>query len=80
MFGCFLVCEMKMIAGRKKGFARDTSDIQAGAAQLLVFFNQRGLKSELAGADSGDVATRTGADNNDVKFVHGLPVNPLKKW
>ena len=72
MFGGFLLCEMKMIAGSEKGFARNTSDIEAGAAQLLIFLDQRSLKSELSRANSSDVPAGPGADDYDVKFIHGF--------
>ena len=66
MFGCFLFCENKMIAGSQQSFARNAADIQAGTAEVLVLLDQCGLKAELTRANSGNVATRTGADDYDI--------------
>jgi len=68
-----------MIAGSKQRFARNTADVQAGPAEFLIFLDERGLEPELAGANGRDVPARAGADNYDIKLVHGLRLNPLKK-
>jgi hypothetical protein len=59
--------EMKHFGGMQEGFARDAANVQAGAAQVFVFFNQGGFESELSGANRGDVATGSGSDYNAIK-------------
>ena len=71
MFGRFFFCKNKMVAGGEKRFARDAADVEAGAAEFFIFFDDGGLESELGGADGGDIAARTGADDDDVEFIHG---------
>ena len=48
------------------GLGRDAADVQAGAAQLVVFFNERGFQSVLTGADRGGVPGRPAADDGHV--------------
>ena len=62
--------EHEMIARSEKRFARDTAHIQAGAAQFLVFFDERGLQPKLSGADRSDVTAWPRPDNNDIEFSH----------
>ena len=71
VFGRFLFCKNKMVAGGEQRLARDAADIEAGAAEFIVLFDDGGFESELRGADGGDVAARTGADDDDVEFIHG---------
>ena len=61
-----------MIARSEQRFARDAADVQTGAAELLVLFDNGGLQSELPGADGGDITARSGADDDDIKFFHVL--------
>ncbi len=45
---------------------RDAADVQAGAAKLRIFFNNRGLQAVLAGANRRGVATRATPNHNQV--------------
>src|SRR5262249_16883682 len=45
---------------------RDAADVQAGAAEVAVFFDQGNLQSILAGANGGGVSGRAAADDGDV--------------
>ena len=45
---------------------RNAADVQAGAAEERVFFDERSLKAVLAGADGGGVSGRSAADDGDV--------------
>jgi hypothetical protein len=45
--------------------------LRQGAAEFAVFLDDGGPESELCGTDGADVAARTGADNDDVEFIHG---------
>ena len=76
VFGRFFFCKNKMVAGGEKRFARDAAHVEAGAAEFLILFDDGGLESELGGADGGDIAARTGADDDDVEFIHGK----MKAW
>ena len=71
MFGGLLFCKNKMVARGEERLARDAADVETGAAEFLVFFDDGGLESELGGADGGDIAARAGADDDDVEFIHG---------
>ena len=46
---------------------RDAAPVQANAAEIIAF-DDRGLESELGGADGGDIAARSGADDDDVEI------------
>ena len=45
---------------------RDTSNVQAGATELGIFFDNRGLQAVLTGADRGGVAARAAPNHNQV--------------
>ncbi len=47
-------------------FRRDAAHVQAGAAQLGIFFDNGGLEAVLAGADRGGVAARTTPYHNQI--------------
>jgi hypothetical protein len=47
-------------------FGGDAANVEACAAQLVFFFNQAGLQSELAGAESGRISAGPSADDGDV--------------
>ena len=49
---------------------RDAAPVQADAAEI-GFFDDRGLETELRGADRGDVAAGAGADDDDVEGCVG---------
>jgi hypothetical protein len=38
---------------KEQGFGGDAANMQAGAAELVVFFDEAGLEAKLAGAESG---------------------------
>jgi hypothetical protein len=59
-----------MIARREQRFARDTALVQARTAQFLAFLDKSGLQSKLAGADGGNIAPRSGANDHNIKFFH----------
>lgn len=50
----------------QQGLGGDASPVQAGAAELAFFFNQRDFQAILAGANGRRVTGRTAADDGDV--------------
>ena len=70
MFGRFLFCEHDVVARGEQRLARNAADVETGAAEILFLFDNRGLESELAGADGGYITARTGANDDNVKFFH----------
>ena len=72
MFSGFLLREMQVITGSEQRFAGDAADVQAGAAEFLVFFDNRGLEPELTRANGADISARPGTNDYDIKFVHNL--------
>src|SRR4029077_12021384 len=76
----FLFCEHEMIARSEQRLAWDAANIETGAAQIFVFFENGRLQSELAGTNRGDVAARSGANDNDVKFFHMVFLSFRPKW
>ena len=50
----------------QQGLGRNTADVQAGSAQLVVFLDKGGLQAELAGANGGGVSSRAAADDGYV--------------
>ena len=67
VLGGFLFREGEMIARREERLARDATDVQAGAAEFLVFLDDRGLQPELRGANRRDITAGAGADDDKVK-------------
>jgi hypothetical protein len=61
----------------KQRFGRDAADMQAGAAEESVFFDERGFQAVLAGADRGSVSGRAAADDGYVVRGVGQWSNPL---
>jgi hypothetical protein len=57
-----------MIARREKRFARNATNVQAGAAQILVFLDKGGFQPKLAGANGTNITARSRADDNNIKF------------
>ena len=53
----------------KKGFCRDTSHIQTGSSQALLFHQQH-LLSTVSCVLSAVIPGRTAANNNDIKILH----------
>src|SRR6266850_1379197 len=48
-----------MVAGGQKRLARDATDIEAGPAEFLIFFDNGGFQTKLPGAD-----------DHNIKFFH----------
>ena len=57
----------------QQSLGRDAADVQAGAAEESVFFDERGFQAVLAGADGGGVSGRAAADD-------GYVVNGFGQW
>ena len=56
----------------QKRLGRDTSDIQAGAAQHATILDAHGLQAELSGTNCAIVAAGAATDNDDVVCLsHG---------
>ena len=70
MLRCLFFYEHEMIARREKRFARDAAHVQTGAAQFLLFLHKACFQSELTGADGGNITSRSGPDDYNVKFFH----------
>src|SRR5512132_431228 len=58
--------------GLHPGLRRDTTDAQAGAAELGLLLDAGGLRAELRGADRGGVAARAPAEDGNVTFHESL--------
>jgi hypothetical protein len=58
--------ELIVLGGAEEGLRGDAADVDAGAAEGLVEFDADDGEAELRGADGGDVAPRTAADDADV--------------
>ncbi len=54
--------------GVQQNLRGDASDVQAGAAQKAVFFDDERLQSPLRGANRGVISPRTAADNREIVF------------
>ena len=48
----------------------NAADVQAGAAEEGILLDHGGLQSPLRGADRGDVAARSAADDHEIVFGH----------
>jgi hypothetical protein len=60
------------LAGLQQGLGGDAAPVQADAAKVLALDDRR-LQTQLAGADRGHIAARTGADDDDIEFRgHGV--------
>ena len=61
------------LARLEQRLARDAADVQAGAAERGVLLDAGDAHAELGGADGGDVAARSGADDDQVvdRLSHG---------
>ena len=71
VFGRLFFHEHEMIARSEERFAWNAAYVEAGAAQVFVFLNERGFQPELSGTDGSNVSSRAGADDNNIKFFHG---------
>src|SRR4029077_5142954 len=60
----------EMIARSKKRLTRDATDVQACATEFFVLFDYGSFQAELPGPDRSNVATGSGANDNNVKFFH----------
>jgi hypothetical protein len=70
VLGGFLLRENIMIARSEKRLTRDAPDVQAGAAEVLVFLDKGGFEAELGRADGSHVTAWARADDDDVELVH----------
>ena len=50
----------------QQSFGRDAADVQAGAAEESVFFDESGFQAVLTGANGSGVSGRTAADDGYV--------------
>ena len=50
----------------QQSFCGDAANVEAGAAELVLFFNEAGLQTKLAGAESGRVSAGASADDGNV--------------
>jgi hypothetical protein len=57
----------KNVRGVQERFGRDAAAKQAGAAQVLVFLNDRRAQAQLPRSDRGDVSARAGPYYRHVK-------------
>ncbi len=62
MLSSVLLKVIENFRGVKEGLAWNTTNIQAGTAKVLVFFNKGGLKPELCSPYGRYIATGTCAD------------------
>ncbi len=58
--------KVEVLAGGKQRLAGNTADIETGAAEGLVFFDDGGLETELGGADGGNVAAGTATNDDEL--------------
>lgn len=54
----------------QEGFRRDTADIQAGAAEDGVLFDEGYFEAELGGFNGGDITAWAGTDDNEIELRH----------
>ena len=54
----------------QKGLGRDAAYVQAGAAEGVTTFDNCGLQTQLGATDCADIATRAGADYDNVIAGH----------
>jgi hypothetical protein len=59
---------LEKIGRVQQGFCRDAAAQQAGAAQILIFFNDRCPESHLRGTDGGHISAGAAADYHCVKY------------
>ena len=56
----------KFLRGREQGLRGDAADVEAGAAEGLVLFDNGDLEAQLRGADGADIAARPGSDDDEI--------------
>ena len=54
------------IGGVEEGFGGDATDVQAGAAELGVLFDDGGFQAVLAGPDGSGIASRPAANDDQI--------------
>jgi hypothetical protein len=59
---------LKYFGGMQKGLRRNTANVEAGAAEDVVLFDERDFQSELRGFNCGDVASWARANNDEIKL------------
>jgi hypothetical protein len=55
----------------KKSLGRDTTDVEARAAESTTLLDTSGLQPQLSRLDGGDIAARPAADDDDVVLFTG---------
>ena len=55
--------------GMQKCLGRDAADVETGAAERPAHLHAGGLKAQLGGTDGGDIAARTGADDDEIETL-----------
>ncbi len=78
-----VVGEAPEFGGMEQSLGRNAADMEAGAAQLRVFFDDGGFQSVLAGAHCGGVAAGAATNHNQVvchvtPFYIGASISPLE--
>ena len=61
-----MVGEAPEFGGVEQRFGRNAADMEAGAAQLRIFFDNRGFQAVLAGAHRGRVAAGAATNHNQI--------------
>ena len=57
----------------QENFGGNAADVQASAAEKGIFFDDGGFQAPLRGADGGDVAARSAADDHEIVFSQTSP-------
>ena len=71
--GSGMLGEVKHLSGAQQRLGRDAAPVEADAAKALALDDRR-LHAELACADRGNVASGTGADDDEIVWgAHGVP-------
>ena len=63
---------MRELGVAQQRLRRDASDIEAHPAPVLLL-DHRGAESELSGANCGDIAARTRAEDDDIEMAGHAP-------
>jgi hypothetical protein len=51
----------------QQGLAGDAANIEAGSAEVFIFFNKGGLESQLGGTNRGYITPGAGADDQAIE-------------
>ena len=66
--------ELVVLGRREQRLGRNAADVDARAAERLVHLDADGGEAELRGANRGDVAAGSAADDDDVSGIGGIAV------